>query len=169
MCVRLCGIAWNYFNYSKTVRMTFTVKSAKSTVTPLLTMGGQNVKSVNHYKYLGVMLDTELSDDKAIKRQRRYQYCTANKLRASFSRCSNAVKNVLFRSFCTPMYASQLWCNFRISCMQRLRVAYTLGAGLYTICCGERVLVVIKYNATSYLWGVIAKKCVPVSWRMQKV
>jgi len=33
-------------------------------------------------------------------------------------------KNVLFRSFCTPMYASQLWCNFRKSCMQRLRVAF---------------------------------------------
>ena len=49
------------------------------------------------------------------------------KLRASFSRCSNAVKNVLFRSFCTPMYASQSWCNFRKSCIQRLRVAYNFG------------------------------------------
>jgi len=34
-----------------------------------------------------------------IQRQLRYQYCEANKLRASFSRCSNAVKNLLFRSF----------------------------------------------------------------------
>jgi len=49
------------------------------------------------------------------------------KLRLSFSRCSYAVKNVLFRSFCTTMYASQLWCNFRKSCMQRLRVAYNFG------------------------------------------
>ena len=57
----------------------------------------------------------------------KYQYCAANKLQASFSSCSNAVKNVLFRSFCTPMYASQLWCNFRKSCMQRLRVAYNFG------------------------------------------
>ena len=47
-----------------------------------------------------------LSDDKDIQRQMRYQYCAANKLRASFSRCANAVKNVLFRSFCTSMYAS---------------------------------------------------------------
>ena len=64
---------------------------------------------------------------KDIQRQLRYQYCAANKLRASFSRCSNAVKNVIFRSFCTPMYASQLWCNFRKSWMQRLRVAYNFG------------------------------------------
>jgi len=96
-----------------------------------LQLGGQNVKSVNQYKYLGI---TELSDDKDIQRQLRYQYCAANKLRASFSRCSNAVKNVLFRSFCTPMHASHLWCNFRNSCMQKLRVAYNFGCrALYNL------------------------------------
>ena len=50
------------------------------------------------------------------------------------SRCLNAVKNVLFRSFSTPMYASELWCNFRKSCMQRLRVAYNFGCrALYNL------------------------------------
>jgi len=44
--------------------MTFKAKSANSTVTSLLTLGGQNVKYVNHFKYLGIILDTELSDDK---------------------------------------------------------------------------------------------------------
>jgi len=88
------------FKCSKTVCMTFKAKSAKSTVIPLLTLDGQNVKSVNHYKYLGIVLDTELPDDKDIQRQLRHQYCAANNLRASFSQCSNAVKNVLFRSFC---------------------------------------------------------------------
>jgi len=34
--------------------MTFKAKSAKSTVTPLLTLGGHNVKSVDQYKYLGL-------------------------------------------------------------------------------------------------------------------
>ena len=42
-------------------------KSAKSTVIPLLTLGGQSLKSVNHYKYLGIVLDTELSNDKDIR------------------------------------------------------------------------------------------------------
>jgi len=79
-------------------------------------------------------MDTELSDDKDIQRQVRYQYCAANKLRASFSRCSKAIKNVLFGSFRTPMYASQLWCNFRKSCMQSLRVAYNFGCrALYNL------------------------------------
>jgi len=60
-------------------------KSARSTVIPLLTLSVQNVKSVNNYKYLGIAVDTELSDDKVIQRQMRYQYYAANKLRASFS------------------------------------------------------------------------------------
>jgi len=49
----------------------FKAKRAKSTVTPVLTLGGQNVKSVDQYKYLGTVLDTELSNDKDIQRQLR--------------------------------------------------------------------------------------------------
>jgi len=45
------------FNCSKTVCMTFKTKSAKSTVIPLLTLGGQSVKSVTHHKFLGIALD----------------------------------------------------------------------------------------------------------------
>jgi len=65
------------FNCNKTFCMIFKAKSAKSTDTPSLTLGGQNVKSVKHHKYLGSVLDTELSDDKEIQRQLRYQYCAA--------------------------------------------------------------------------------------------
>ena len=138
------------FNWNKTVCITFKAKSARSTATPVLKLGGQYVNSVDQYKYLGIVLDTELSDDKDIQRQLRYQYCAANKLRASFSRCSNAVKNVLFRSFCTPMYASQLWYNFRKSCMQRLQVAYNFGCrALYNLPCRSSVvLVATKFNVT---------------------
>jgi len=139
------------FNCNKTVCMTFKAKSAKSTVTPLLTLGGQNVKSVNQYNYLGIVLDTELSDDKDIQRQLRYQYCAANKLRDSFSRCSNAVKNVLFRSFSTPMYASN-YCVISGShtcrdCVWRI----ILAAELYTTCPRERVLVPTRFNVTFLL------------------
>ena len=74
------------FNCNKTVCMTFKAKSAKSTATLLLKLGGQYVKFVDQYKYLGIVSDTELSDDKDIQRQLRYQCCAANKLRASFSR-----------------------------------------------------------------------------------
>jgi len=121
-------------NCNKPVSMTFKAKSAKRTAITLLKLGGQYGKFVDQHKYLRIALDTELSDDKDIQRQLRYQYYAANKLRASFSRCSNAVKNALLRYFCTPMHASQLWCNFRKSCMQRLRVAHNFGCrALYNL------------------------------------
>jgi len=84
----------------------FKAKSAKSTAIPLLTLGVLQVKYVFYYKYLGIVLDIELSDDKDSQRQMWYQYEAVNKLRASFSQCLNAVKNALIPSFCRSMYAS---------------------------------------------------------------
>ena len=43
------------FNCNKIVCMMFTAKSAKSTATPVLKLGGQYVKSVDQYKYLGIL------------------------------------------------------------------------------------------------------------------
>jgi len=54
------------FNWSKTVCMTFKTKTAKSKVIPLLILDVLTVKYVSHYKYLGIVLDTELSVDKDI-------------------------------------------------------------------------------------------------------
>jgi len=129
------------FNCRKISCMTFKAKSAKSTVIPLLKLGVQRVKSVSHNKDLGIVWDTEL-------RWQRYSDTTVIS-KAFFSWCSNAVKNILFRYFCTPMYASLLWCDFRKAYFERLFRAYlTLVAGHCTTYHGERILVVIRFNIT---------------------
>jgi len=64
----------------------------ESTAILLLTLSVLKVKYISRYKYLGIVLDIELSDDKDIQRQMRYQYEAVNKRRVSFSRCSNPVK-----------------------------------------------------------------------------
>ena len=71
------------FNCSEIDCMMFKAKTVKSLVIPLLTLGVLTVKYVSHYKYLGIVLDIELSDDKDIQRQLRYQYYPL--MRASFS------------------------------------------------------------------------------------
>ena len=63
---------------------------------------GKNLKSVNQYKYLGAVLDIEPSDDTDIQRQLRSKILCSKQAASLFSRCSNAVKNVLFRSFIRP-------------------------------------------------------------------
>ena len=59
---------------------------------------------------------------------------------------SNAVKNVLCRPFCTPMYASQVWWTFRKWCMQILRVACNFGRRALHNRPGERVLVAMTHQ-----------------------
>ena len=111
-------------------------------------LGGQYVNSVDQYKYLGIVLDTELSHDKDIQRQLRYQYCAANKLRASFSRCSNAVKNVLFVPFVCPCMHLNYGVISGSHACRDCRWHINLDAELYTTCPGERVLVATKFNVT---------------------
>jgi len=65
-------------------------------------MGGKNLKSVNHYKYLGAVLNTELSDYKNVQRKLRYRYCAANKLRASFPDVQMHLKMYIFVPFVRP-------------------------------------------------------------------
>ena len=39
-------------------------------------------------------------------------------------KCSRAVKKTLFRAYCMPMYACQLWSKYTHASMKRLRAAY---------------------------------------------
>ena len=128
LCLRLMQNRMEIFSAAtKLFVWRLRIKAQKAQSPHYWQMCGKNLKSVNHYKHLGVVLNTELSNGKDIQRQLRLKYCAANKLRAFFSRCLTAGKKVVFRSVCTPMYASQIWWNFRKSCMQRLRVAYNFG------------------------------------------
>jgi len=78
---------------------------------------------------------------------------------------ATAVKNVLFRSFGTPMYASQLWCNFKKSCMQRLRVVYNFGCiALYNLPWRASVSSYqVQCNIPTYEALLNKKRHVPVS------
>jgi len=81
------------------------------------------------------------------------------------------------------VYASQLWCNFRKSCMQRLRVAYNFGCiALYNlpwrvsdiaIRLSGSMVKISTFEAlsgsNSCIWGPVTKIYVPVSRKMQKV
>jgi len=51
-------------------------------------------------------------------------YCAANKLRGTFDHWSPAVKKNLFRAYCMPMYACQLWSKYTQTSMKRLSATY---------------------------------------------
>jgi len=51
-------------------------------------------------------------------------HCAENKLRGTFDQCTPAVKNTLFRAYCMPVYACQLWNKYTQTSMKRLCAAY---------------------------------------------
>ena len=55
-------------------------------------------------KYLGHIINNNLTDDDDIARQKRCFYAHANVLARNFRFCSSGIKNVLFHSYCGSMY-----------------------------------------------------------------
>jgi len=96
----------NIFNCSKTVSMTFKAKRAKSShpITDKWVVKIWNMLTTTNIWELYWILSSQMT--KTFRDNCDKNICAANKLRAFISRCSNAVKNVIFRSFCTSGVAS---------------------------------------------------------------
>ena len=112
------------FNCSKSFGMLFAPKIFNLSSSPKLLIDNSEISFVQSVKYLGLHIDSDLTDDIDIQRQVKSLYCSANKLKQQFSKCSLEVKNYLFKYFCMPFHESHLWCNYRKYNFSRLRVAY---------------------------------------------
>ena len=112
------------FNCNKSFGMLFASKIFNLSSSPKLLIDNSEISFVQSVKYLGLHIDSDLTDDIDIQRQVKSLYCSANKLKQQFSNCSLEVKNYLFKYFCMPFHESHLWCNYRKYNFSRLRVAY---------------------------------------------
>ena len=82
------------------------------------------IDRVSMYKYLGHCINDELSDDDDMTRQRNKIYAQGNALIRKFYMCTENVKIALFKSYCTTLYTSTLWCKYRRESLRKLCVAY---------------------------------------------
>ena len=57
-------------------------------------------------------------------RQRNKIYAQGNALIRKFYMCTENVKIALFKSYCTTLYTSTLWCKYRRESLRKLCVAY---------------------------------------------
>ena len=112
------------YNAKKSNIMIVRCKQDKKAVFPAFTLSNNTLEVRSEIKYLGHCISDDLTDDKDILRQRSKLYAQANTLVRKFHMCSTDVKVSLFNAFCTPMYTAHLWCNYRMSSMQKLKVAY---------------------------------------------
>ena len=65
-----------------------------------------------------------MRDNTDILRELRGIYARGNTVIKCFKHCSPPVKTLLFKTYCTGMYGSQLWCDFNVTSLGRLKVAY---------------------------------------------
>ena len=112
------------FNHNKSYGMTIAPKSFSLSSSPRVMLGNSSINFTKQVKYLGVIINDDLNDNDDILRQTRSLYCTANKLKSRFNKCSIEVKNYLFKHYCLSFYSSHLWCEYRCISLNRLRVAY---------------------------------------------
>ena len=91
---------------------------------PVFTVNGSIIGESDKVKYLGHIICNDMSDDDDMMRQRRQLYAQGNVLSRHFHMCSPEVKNVLFRTFCTPLYTCQLCFRYTACSLHKLYVAY---------------------------------------------
>ena len=78
-------------------------------------------------KYLGHIINNNLTDDDDIARlhrQKKCLYAQANVLARKFCLCNISTKITLFQAFCAPMYNSSLWCKLKKYSRKSTTVAY---------------------------------------------
>ena len=111
------------FNPSKSVYIVFTPKKF-NLVAPELIFNSANLKRSFDTKYLGFRLNAKLCDNDDILKELRLLYIRANVLIRTFNKCSDLVKIKLFKSYCTSLYCSHLWSDYKKSVFSKIRVGY---------------------------------------------
>ena len=87
-------------------------------------LSGNIIDYVHKTKYLGILLCADMKTSIDVYRQTSKFYAQANTLLRNFRYCSDDVKCILFRSFCTNMYCSPLWFNSTSSSIKKLKTSY---------------------------------------------
>ena len=111
-------------NVKKTKVMALLPFKLKDLYVPDIFVDDSKVKLVKEEKYLGVTIASDGEDDIAICKEMRSLYARGNMLIRKFRECSEPVKVLLFKSYCTPLYCSSQWSSYRRSTIRAIETAY---------------------------------------------
>ena len=109
------------FNMKKSVCMSIIPKTMSKLITvPNLYLNNEKIEWVSMQKYLGLYITCDNRYDTDIRRQVKSTYSRGNMIFSKFRKCSSDVKVQLFKSFCTSVYCSSLWCHFTKKSLTKL-------------------------------------------------
>ena len=112
------------YNSLKSCLMTFRCNKMKQYVFPKFYLNNNELIESDCVKYLGHYITNDLRDDIDIQRQIKKLYAQGNILLRKFHMCSVGAKVLLFRSYCSSLYACQLWWKYNKSTINKLNVTY---------------------------------------------
>ena len=124
ICDQYCAMHSITFNVKKSVCMFFRCSMNTTCDITNVVLSGNTIDYVHKTKYLGVLLCSDMKTSIDVCRQTSRFYAQANTLLRNFRYCSDDVKCMLFRSFCTNMYCSPLWFNSTSSSIKKLKTSY---------------------------------------------
>ncbi|XP_026745431.1 uncharacterized protein LOC113506790 [Trichoplusia ni] len=111
------------YNAKKTELLIFRSGRGPLNVPPVW-IGGQRVKVVERFKYLGHILTSDFKDDADIDRQRRALSVVGNMIARRFFKANTQTKVHLFRTYCQSFYTCQLWTRYTKRSLDGIRVQY---------------------------------------------
>jgi Reverse transcriptase (RNA-dependent DNA polymerase) len=114
-------------NVAKTVCMVFKPKRSNMIVAsnfPHFNLNGVALQFVSEFKYLGHIINNELSDDNDIKREIRLLFMRTNILIRRFNKCSVYVKLSLFKAYCMCLYDVGIWMHYSATFLNKFKSCY---------------------------------------------
>ena len=78
----------------------------------------------SQFRYLGHVLNDDMTDDDDLCREIKNLFVQTNTLLCRFRKCSCKVKLVLFKSFCLNMYDVALWKYYSVTTFNKFKLAF---------------------------------------------
>ena len=114
-------------NTNKTMCMIFNPVNRSNIVSnsfPHFFIGNCQLQFCTSFKYLGHIINNDLSDDLDIEREIRNLYIRTNMLIRRFFKCSLSVKCLLFKTFCLCFYDIALWSLYHKKTLMKFTSCY---------------------------------------------
>lgn len=111
------------FNKKKTKFMCIKPVTKKHLYVPKFYLRENVIQSVQQEEYLGYILNDDMRDDDHIIKEMRNVYARGNMLIRNFKHCTENVKVMLFKTYCSSLYCCPLWSKYRKATIKKLHVA----------------------------------------------
>ena len=114
-------------NARKSVCMVFNPRDRSKVILPsfpLFRIGTEMLEFVPSFRYLGHIITCNNNDDDDIQREINNMFVRTNILIRKFSKCTDAVKIILFQAYCICLYDASLWKRYNVSALNKMRSCY---------------------------------------------